>query len=1036
MVGLPLGLRQVLESGDCVLFLGAGVGGHLKRPDGSAAPDGQQLAKDLSKNFGLGMESSDLAKIAELVEIRKGRATLEEFVRRSLADLAPDEVFRWLTTFRWRAIFTTNYDRAMETAYSLNSDPPQNPVSMSVTADLEYTDPRLQVPIFHLHGTLFGSGASRIVITQTDYARFQDKRRMLWNRLKTEFATSTFLYIGYSSRDPNWQLVLDELTQEFYPSDLPQSYRLDPLAEDIDIEILKNRHLETLKMNLQDFHGRVQAEIGDLRLVPDLITKYRGGVHPHLLPAFEQNPAALLRLLNSWEYVSGADFAKSPNTDQFLRGDKPSWSLVGAEIPFRRDIEEAVWDDITEFATSPTSKSRAMAIIGPAGYGITTLLMSLAPKIVRARVGPVFMLREGAEVLVGDVGFAATLFPDVACFFIVDQAREHTMSLETALAQQRQTKTNCLFILGERKNEWRMSRTRMKVEEYEIQPLSDAEIDRLLDFLTRERALGKLGELDRDFQFALVKKKHEQQLLVAMREATEGEFFDVIIENEYRGIEDANSQAGSSVARDLYLLTACFYQAGVLARDRLLAEILEKPLTALYAAIGDSLDGIVSFEETDAARGEYAARTRHRVIADIVWKRCGQTPTKEMILQAAMEKLNLSYRLDKAIFEKFVRTDSIVATFRTLEGKTRFFETACKREPENPFVLQHFARMLLRENKPTIALAQIDAALRMNAEPRVLHHTKGSVLANLALVAESDDVGRKWMLQSEHEFRHCLVMNSKDDFSYQSLAMLYLDWAKRAKSEEESSEYITKCEQVITDGLRSVRDREALWVVSSEVRKWLGNQPSRIEKLKNAVSDSATSSVIPRYLLGRAYRQQGFPEKALAVLDSVVKSRFDEFRSFVEYVKSMLLLGEPYSKCISVLSQCRLDGVTDPAYVGLLGGLLFMDGKPGEAGKVFSESIRQGFSYDEKIRIQFRPRDPIDRSAPLRLSGRVTTVKPSYVFVQTDKYPDFISAITKIDKTILQRDTSVTFQPLFNAKGPYADNLRLAVVSIDTSLAS
>jgi hypothetical protein len=57
--------------------------------------------------------------------------------------------------------------------------------------------------------------------------------------------------------------------------------------------------------------------------------------------------------------------------------------------------------------------------------------------------------------------------------------------------------------------------------------------------------------------------------------------------------------------------------------------------------------------------------------------------------------------------------------------------------------------------------------------------------------------------------------------------------------------------------------------------------------------------------------------------------------------------------------------VTDPAYVALLGDLLFMDGKSDEAGKLFSESIRQEFSYDDKIRIQFPPRDPGDRSAPL-----------------------------------------------------------------------
>jgi tetratricopeptide (TPR) repeat protein len=450
----------------------------------------------------------------------------------------------------------------------------------------------------------------------------------------------------------------------------------------------------------------------------------------------------------------------------------------------------------------------------------------------------------------------------------------------------------------------------------------------------------------------------------------------------------------------------------------------------LYRDIGDSLEGLVSFDEIiDVARGEYAARTRHRVIAEIVWKRCGLPGTKENILQTAMEKLNLTYRLDKAIFEKFVRNDPIVGTFRTLDGKTRFFETACKKDPKNPYILQHFARMLLRGRQLTLALAQIDAALHMAAqqvddEPRVLHHTRGMVLAELAITAESEDVGRKWLLQSEHEFRHCISKESKDDYSYQSLAMLYLDWAKRVDSEDESADYITKCEQTISEGLRSVRERDSLWVVSSEVKNWLGNQPSRIEKLKKAVSENI-SSVIPRYLLGRAYRQQGSPEKAMAVLEPVIKTRFDEFRSFVEYVKALLALNEPYSKCIAILSQARLDGVTDPTYVGLLGGLLFMEGQTEDANKIFAESQKQGFSYDEKVRVQFLPRDPSDRTVPLRLLGKVTTVKPTYVFLQTDKYPDFISGTTKVGSTILQRGMEVTFQPVFNAKGAYAENVRL-----------
>jgi hypothetical protein len=379
---------------------------------------------------------------------------------------------------------------------------------------MEATDPRLQVPIFHLHGALFSGPDSRIVVTQTDYARYEAKRQMVWSRLKQEFATSVFLYIGYSSRDWNWQLILDEITQEFYPSELPHSYRLDPYADDLDIEILKSRHLETMTMDFQTFHDVVKDELGGFKPDPDALVRYRTGIHPDLLPAFEKNPAAVLRLLKAWDYINGQDFAKTPNTREFLLGDRASWSLVGSGIPFSRDIEEDLWDDeILEFATSPGAKSRAVAVLASAGYGITTVLMSLAAKIVIQRVGPVFMLKDAAEIAEGDVAFASSLFPDRATFLFVDDAKEHANSLNLALTQLRQGKSTCLFVLGERKNEWRTARTRVRTEEYEIQPLSDKEIDRLLDFLGRERALGKLEELARDYQFAVVKKNMNSSYL-------------------------------------------------------------------------------------------------------------------------------------------------------------------------------------------------------------------------------------------------------------------------------------------------------------------------------------------------------------------------------------------------------------------------------------------------------------------------------------------------------------------------------------------
>jgi hypothetical protein len=625
---MPLTLRQAMEKGECVLFLGAGVGGHYTAPGGGKAPTGDDLSKELIQHFKLNIDPTDLPRVAQLVELRESRAQLDAFIRKRLANLEPDEHIRWLTTFRWRSIFTTNYDMGLERAYKLNPDPPQNPVSTAVTADLRYTDTRVDVPIFHLHGTPYPPCSSPVVITQSDYTRYQEHREMVWDRLKNDGVASTILYIGYSGRDPNWQLIIEEMARQFLPGRLPISYRLDPFADAVDVELHREvRKVETLAMSLPEFRDLVDSEIGDYRPAADTLNQYRNTVPQHLREHYDRSPAPMIRLLQSWNYVNDESVTLEPNTRDFLRGSMANWSLVAQNRRFTRDVEEDVWDWITDFATNPRAKSTALALTGPAGYGITTILMALALKIVDAKQGPVFMLREGAAVSEGDIAYAATLFPDVPCYFVVDQAREQVSGVQASLIQQRKTASNCMFVLGERRNEWLSASASFSPEEFDVEPLSDGEINRLLDFLSAEKALGELEELDRPFQFSIVKRKHEQQLLVAMREATAGEGvgFDAIIENEYRGIGDAQS---ATLARELYLLVCCFYQHGALVRDQLLERVIGVPLSTLHQQIGASLEGLVDYVETNRILGLYAARARHRIIAEIVWKKCGSHDKK------------------------------------------------------------------------------------------------------------------------------------------------------------------------------------------------------------------------------------------------------------------------------------------------------------------------------------------------------------------------------------------------------------------------
>lgn len=1011
-----------------MLFIGAGLGSHYTRPDGNKAPDSSILVNDLIRHFDLNIDPTDLARVAQIVEIRHGRSELDAFLKKSFKDLFPDQHIRWLTTFRWRAIYTTNYDMGIERAYELNAHPLQNPVPISATANMVQADSRVQVPIIHLHGTPFEPCPSHMVITQSDYTRYQDQRKMVWERLKLDFATSTILYLGYSGRDPNWQMVIEEVAREFAPSKPPTSYKLDPRFDPVDAEIFKEtRRVETMALTLTDFCALVDQEIGDYRPLTDEANKYKDKVPPHLREDFEKNPAAMLRLLDSWAYINNEPTNLEPNTKEFLLGSRPNWSLISQGHRFVRDIEDDLWEWALDFITDEKAKTTSVLVTGPAGYGITTILMALALRIVDSRRGPVFMLKEGAEVSEGDIAYAATLFPTVPCYFLIDPAGEQANNVKAAIVQQRKTTSNCLFILGERRNEWLSANVVLPGETFDVEPLSDGEINRLLDFLDVENALGELKELDRSFQFNIVKKKHEQQLLVAMREATAGEGvgFDAIIESEFRGVDQGRE---ASVARQFYLLVSCFYQHGMLIRDRVCESVLGLSLQDLYKDVGNALEGIIDVSEMRFARGEYAVRARHRIIAEIVWKKCGSQELKEHLLQLAMEKLNFTFRLDKNAFDFFIRSDEVVDTFRSLEGKTKFFETAARLDPDNVFVLQHYARMLLRERRLTAALNQIDAAIAKDKSKiyRVLHHTRGLVLGELAYSEPNTEIARKWMLKSEYEFQYCMAAKERDVYGHSGLASLYLGWSRRANlSVDESTEYLQKTESVISDGLKVVSERTSLLIISSQVKDQLGKGPEQLAKLREAVqSDSA--SEIARYLLGRAYREQGQPAKTIQTLEPIINTEFNNVRVYVEYTRAMLELGEPISKCAATLHQCRIDGELDPAFVGLYGGLLFIEGKYLEAKQVWDRARSQRFSYEEATRRQYKPSQPGAPKKSRRFDGVVASTHPGYVFIRRDAGPDVICKTRFANGKELLRNQRVTYELSFSARGPLAEFIQVA----------
>jgi hypothetical protein len=137
----------------------------------------------------------------------------------------------------------------------------------------------------------------------------------------------------------------------------------------------------------------------------------------------------------------------------------------------------------------------------------------------------------------------------------------------------------------------------------------------------------------------------------------------------------------------------------------------------------------------------------------------------------------------------------------------------------------------------------------------------------------------------------------------------------------------------------------------------------------------------------------------------------------------MLDLGGAVKKCAATLSQCRLDGATDPEFIGLYAGLLYVSGNFEGAQKVWDEAKGQNFSYEERIKKQYEPREP--EGSRMKFRDVVKAVKASYLFVQPTEGFDIISTTLVVNGVALKKSDKVEYALSFSARGPFAEHLQL-----------
>jgi len=235
------------------------------------------------------------------------------------------------------------------------------------------------------------------------------------------------------------------------------------------------------------------------------------------------------------------EYAIKDKRSAYLLGANPTWNDIHSELDIPRTITSDIYTDIYKYCIDKT-ENRAQKIIslsGTAGSGKSTIIRRLGLQLSR----------NGVTVFISD---SDTLAKPHELYNILEAISETVVlifdnstlmlhQINSLLTQFAQLKFPPVLLLSLRTNQINRLNSIIDTDiidflHYRTPNLDDIEIELLISKLDENNLLSRLKGMNDLQRFREFKNKAKKQILVAMKEATNGIPFNKIIENEFEEI--------------------------------------------------------------------------------------------------------------------------------------------------------------------------------------------------------------------------------------------------------------------------------------------------------------------------------------------------------------------------------------------------------------------------------------------------------------------------------------------------------------------
>jgi hypothetical protein len=1028
-LNLPPRILEKIRNGEAILFLGAGASVGATGPSGEVPPTGNDLRDLLADSFlGGKFKNRKLPRVAELAEDASSLYEVQAEVANRLKFLEPAPFHERIADFRWHAVVTTNYDDIIEKAYARNSNPQQRPERILRTGDgmsKPLRDPGT-VPLLKIHGCISVISDSNLplILSSEQLIKYSRNRESLFNHLREWGREHPIIFVGYDIDDPNIQTILFDIGDQSIHR--PRYALVNKDLEPEEISYWDTRRVTAIRADFETFLSTLdQAIPTNQRALSALRSSATLSIQSWIVSGTPSNSLSTY-IQQQLTHVRRDMPYHGIHPEQFYKGADNGWGAILESLDIRRRLTDDIVLDIGIDQTK-THDSRLLLVKGYAGSGKTVTLRRVAWELASDYDRLVFWLTQEGVLQFDLIAELYELTGDVPVIMI-DDCVHHAPQIESVLQSARKTGVPLTLVCAARSNEWNMAADDLDAfteKSYELSDLSVREIDSLIDQLRIHNCLGELEFRDPEDRRKAFHLSADRQLLVALHEATSGEQFERIVVSEYENIVAPD-------AKSLYLDVCTFHRFGVGLRAGLLARISGITMNLFERRFFRPLEHVVS-TYFDVSSRDYAYRSRHRVIADMVFREVlNDAERRAAQIMRIVGSMNVEYESDAVAFEQMIRGRELADLFSDRSYADRIFDEAHKGTGNTSHIEHQRAVFELHHPGGSVdaALNAVEAALtNRNGSLGAIRHTKAMALRAKAQDARTD-LQKTKLRGDAKEILQRLMRRTRTSHAFHTYGLILLDEiSDKVRASTDSADVdehvlaqdMEEFEKTLSEAMQRFPEEIRLQSLEANFGKVLGDSPRVERALERALNtnpgDPYAASRLARIRIGK-----GDTESPLNILAECIEhnpaSKLARFR----YARELIDYGErDHRELIDKHLRASFSEGDSNYYAQFwYARHQYLYGDRDTATRVFRDLTKARVPPDIRNKSMGVMVDSDD--SPQVFVGRVRTVHENYCFVDIPQWNErlFIhcSEFESQEWQNVKVGSRVSVQIAFNFKGP------------------